>query len=88
MFSNGSSLLSLGSGDKNFDFDFFTSDEMSKPKSNLVFYIFPAHSFLDRRINSEHVHGRGFHNGAEREVPAHEGNTDLNEIGKHYQTSI
>ncbi len=34
MFSK--SLLSLGNGDQNFDFDFFTSDEMSKPKSNLV----------------------------------------------------
>jgi hypothetical protein len=41
MFSNGNGLLSLGSGDKNFDFDFFTSDEMSKPKSNLVPYFLP-----------------------------------------------
>lgn len=34
MFSK--SLLSLGNGDQNFDLDFFTSDEMTKPKSNLV----------------------------------------------------
>ena len=63
---------------------------MRCPNPNPTWYLIfiLAHSFLDRRINSEHVHGRGFHNGAEREVPAHEGNTDLNEIGKNYQTSI
>jgi len=34
MFSK--SFFSMGNGDPNFDFDFFTSDEMTKPKSNLV----------------------------------------------------
>ncbi len=41
--ASGGLVLSLGNtDDKAFDFDFFTKDELAKPKSNLVNHQMPS----------------------------------------------